>query len=184
MVGNKIADFSPARHAPGRVRRSAVDQSTASLAAATWSRSGFAMSSSDRRSGLGRSSFSRRPVILSNSRSRAARELTSSLGSNGVAARSTTMSSRAGSITRHMSTRQYARGLRSEEYGAHSLRCTKASMIYKATEDTAPSRSCATTLKSRTPFDISVSMSGTPCSWRSERKSDVDRLSDAARMAD
>lgn len=42
----------------------------------------------------------------------------------------------------HMSTRQYARlvdqwvtaiGLRSEEYGTHSLRRTKASMIYKAT---------------------------------------------------
>ena len=41
-----------------------------------------------------------------------------------------------------MSTRQYARlvdgrvaavGLRPEEYGTHSLRCTKASMIYKAT---------------------------------------------------
>ena len=44
--------------------------------------------------------------------------------------------------TSHMSTRQYARlvdewvtaiGLRSEEYGTHSLRRTKASMIYKAT---------------------------------------------------
>lgn len=43
---------------------------------------------------------------------------------------------------KHMSTRQYARlvdewvtaiGLRSEEYGTHSLRRTKASMIYKAT---------------------------------------------------
>lgn len=44
--------------------------------------------------------------------------------------------------TRHMSTRQYARlvdewvtaiGLRPEEYGTHSLRRTKASMIYRAT---------------------------------------------------
>lgn len=43
---------------------------------------------------------------------------------------------------RHMSTRQYARlvdewvtaiGLRQEEYGTHSLRRTKASMIYRAT---------------------------------------------------
>jgi integrase len=43
---------------------------------------------------------------------------------------------------RHMSARQYARlvdewvtaiGLRSEEYGTHSLRRTKASMIYRAT---------------------------------------------------
>jgi integrase len=42
----------------------------------------------------------------------------------------------------HLSTRQYARlvgewvtaiGLRPEEYGTHSLRRTKASMIYKAT---------------------------------------------------
>lgn len=44
--------------------------------------------------------------------------------------------------TRHLSTRQYARlvnewveaiGLRIEEYGTHSLRRTKASIIYKAT---------------------------------------------------
>ncbi len=44
--------------------------------------------------------------------------------------------------TRHLSTRQYARlvdewveaiGLRMEEYGTHSLRRTKASIIYKAT---------------------------------------------------
>ena len=44
--------------------------------------------------------------------------------------------------TRHLSTRQYARlvdewveaiGLRSDEYGPHSLCCTKASIIYKAT---------------------------------------------------
>jgi len=43
--------------------------------------------------------------------------------------------------TRHLSTRQYARlvdewveaiGLRTEEYGTHSLRRTKASIIYKA----------------------------------------------------
>ena len=42
----------------------------------------------------------------------------------------------------HMSTRQYARlvcewvigiGLHAEEYGTHSLRRTKASIIYKAT---------------------------------------------------
>ncbi|MXO57995.1 tyrosine-type recombinase/integrase [Altererythrobacter salegens] len=44
--------------------------------------------------------------------------------------------------TKHLSTRQYARlvdewvtaiGLRREEYGTHSMRRTKASMIYKAT---------------------------------------------------
>jgi integrase len=44
--------------------------------------------------------------------------------------------------TKHMSTRQYARlvdewvtavGLRPEDYGTHSLRRTKASMIYRAT---------------------------------------------------
>ncbi|WAT19317.1 tyrosine-type recombinase/integrase [Aurantiacibacter sp. MUD11] len=44
--------------------------------------------------------------------------------------------------TRHLSTRQYARlvdewalaiGLRAEDYGTHSLRRTKASIIYKAT---------------------------------------------------
>ena len=44
--------------------------------------------------------------------------------------------------TRHLSTRQYARlvdewvegiGLRTEEFGTHSLRRTKASIIYKAT---------------------------------------------------
>jgi integrase len=45
-------------------------------------------------------------------------------------------------LSRHLSTRQYARlvdewveaiGLRPEEYGTHSLRRTKASIIYKAT---------------------------------------------------
>jgi integrase len=44
--------------------------------------------------------------------------------------------------SRHLSTRQYARlvdewaqaiGLRPEDYGTHSLRRTKASIIYKAT---------------------------------------------------
>ena len=44
--------------------------------------------------------------------------------------------------SRHLSTRQYARlvdewvtaiGLREEEFGTHSMRRTKASMIYKAT---------------------------------------------------
>jgi integrase len=44
--------------------------------------------------------------------------------------------------SRHLSTRQYARlvvewaqaiGLRPQEYGTHSLRRTKASIIYKAT---------------------------------------------------
>ena len=47
-----------------------------------------------------------------------------------------------GDRARHLSTRQYARlvdewveaiGLRPEEYGTHSLRRTKASIIYKAT---------------------------------------------------
>jgi site-specific recombinase XerC len=47
-----------------------------------------------------------------------------------------------GDHSRHMSTRQYARlvdewvtaiGLRREDYGTHSLRRTKASIIYKAT---------------------------------------------------
>ena len=46
--------------------------------------------------------------------------------------------------TRHLSTRQYARlvdewaeaiGLRPEEYGTHSLRRTKASIIYKQTKN-------------------------------------------------
>jgi integrase len=48
--------------------------------------------------------------------------------------------------TDHLSTRQYARlvelvvaiGLRREDYGTHSLRRTKASIIYKATGNLRP----------------------------------------------
>jgi integrase len=65
------------------------------------------------------------------------------LGSNDVAAQLKTMRSPSRiDYAHHMSTRQYARlvdewvtaiGLRSEEYGTHSLRRTKASIIYQAT---------------------------------------------------
>jgi integrase len=59
----------------------------------------------------------------------------------------------------HMSTRQYARlvdewvtaiGLSKAEYGTHSLRRTKAAMIYRATGNFARSKSCLGTPKSRT----------------------------------
>lgn len=65
-----------------------------------------------------------------------------------------------------MSTRQYARlvdewvtaiGLRPEEYGTHSLRRTKASMIYKATATSAPSKYCSVTPRLRTRSDILAS---------------------------
>ena len=91
----------------------------------------------------------------------------------------------------HMSTRQYARlvdewvtaiGLRPEEYGTHSLRRTKASMIYKATGNIRAIRSCSATPRLRTLSDISVSTWRTRCSWQSGPKSDVARSSDAARM--
>ncbi|VWX54013.1 hypothetical protein NOVOSPHI9U_560026 [Novosphingobium sp. 9U] len=61
----------------------------------------------------------------------------------------------------HMSTRQYGRlvrewvtgiGLQAEEYGTHSLRRTKASIIYKAPATRGPFRSCWVTQKSRAPF--------------------------------
>ena len=61
---------------------------------------------------------------------------------NVEAARSTITLSRAGSTTPLTGTRQYARlvdewvtgiGLRREDYGTHSLRRTKASIIYKQT---------------------------------------------------
>lgn len=67
----------------------------------------------------------------------------------------------------HMSTRQYARlvdewvtaiGLRKTEYGTHSLRRTKAAMIYRATGTSEQFRFCSATRKSRTPSAISASM--------------------------
>lgn len=62
-----------------------------------------------------------------------------------------------------ISTRQYARlvdewvsaiGLRREEYGTHSLRRTKASIIYKATGNWERCRSCSVTPRSRIQFAI------------------------------
>ena len=59
---------------------------------------------------------------------------------------------------RGMSTRQYARlvskwianiGLDPSTYGTHSLRRTKATLIYRRTGTYAPSRSCSATRKSR-----------------------------------
>lgn len=71
----------------------------------------------------------------------------------------------------HMSTRQYARlvdewvtgiGLPSEDYGTHSLRRTKASIIYKATGICARSRSCLGIRRLKAPSDISEWMWRTP----------------------
>jgi integrase len=67
--------------------------------------------------------------------------------------------------TRHMSTRQYTRlvdewvsgiGLRSEEYGTHSLRRTKASIIYKTTGNLRAVQILLGTPRSRTRSDILV----------------------------
>ncbi len=61
---------------------------------------------------------------------------------------------------RHLSTRQYARlvdewvtgvGLIRSEYGTHTLRRTKASIISGQPVTFAPSRSCLVTARSRTP---------------------------------
>jgi len=68
--------------------------------------------------------------------------------------------------TPHIGARQYARlvdeyvtgiGLPSEDYGTHSLRRTKASIIYKATwEISAPSRYCWGTQRLKARPDISA----------------------------
>lgn len=88
----------------------------------------------------------------------------------------------------HISTGQYARlvdgwvaadGLRAEEYGTHSLRRTKASMIYKAC---APFSSFLGVPRSRMLSDISASMWRMRCYRPSELKSDVWRPSDTTRM--
>ena len=65
----------------------------------------------------------------------------------------------------HMSTRQYARlvdewvtaiGLRRAEYGTHSLRRTKAALIYRATGNVRAIQFCLATPRSRTRFDTLV----------------------------
>ena len=70
--------------------------------------------------------------------------------------------------TDHISTRQYTRlvdewvtgiGLRPEDYGTHSLRRTKASIIYKQTGNLRAVQICSATRKSRAPFDTWASMS-------------------------
>lgn len=86
---------------------------------------------------------------------------------------------------RHMSTRQYARlvdewveaiGLRPQEYGTHSLRHTKASIIYKTTGNLRAVRSCWATPKSRTQSGISASTSKMPSNSPRLRKSNQTRL--------
>ena len=68
----------------------------------------------------------------------------------------------------HISTRQYARlvdewmtgiGLRPEDYGTHSLRRTKASIIYKQTGNLRAVQILLGHRKSRAPFGTSVSTS-------------------------
>lgn len=98
------------------------------------------------------------------------------------------MPSRAGSDhVHHMSTRQYARlvdewvtaiGLRREEYGTHSVRRTKASMIYKATGNLRAILSCSVTPRSRILSDIPALPWRMRCCWPSEPKSDLERPSD------
>jgi integrase len=73
-------------------------------------------------------------------------------------------------LARHISTRQYARlvdewgtaiGLRREDYGTHSLRRTKASIIYKATGNCGRCSRCWVTPRSRARCAISASTSKT-----------------------
>ena len=82
----------------------------------------------------------------------------------------------------HMSTRQYARlvdewvtaiGLRKSEYGTHSLRRTKAAMIYRATGNIRAIEILLGHTRSRIPFAISGLTSKTPCCWRSAPKSNL-----------
>ena len=78
----------------------------------------------------------------------------------------------------HISTRQYARlvdewvtgiGLRREDYGTHSLRRTKASIIYKQTGNPAPFRSCSAIQRSRAPSGIWRRHRGRACSGGRDR---------------
>jgi hypothetical protein len=65
----------------------------------------------------------------------------------------------------HLCTRQYARlvdewvtaiGLRPEEYGTHSLRRSKAELIYKGTGNFRAIRSCLDTPRSKAPFGVDI----------------------------
>lgn len=80
-----------------------------------------------------------------------------------------------------MSTRQYARlvdewvtavGLRREDYGTHSMRRTKAAMIYRTTGTCARSKFCLATPRSKTRSGISGSMWRMLLSWRSASRFD------------
>jgi integrase len=84
----------------------------------------------------------------------------------------------------HLSTRQYARlvdewvsgiGLRREDYGTHSMRRTKASIIYKQLATFAQSRSCLVTRRSRAPSVTLASMSKMRSRWPRPRKSRLHR---------
>lgn len=83
--------------------------------------------------------------------------------------------------TNHMSTRQYARlvdewviaiGLRSAEYGTHSLRRTKAAMIYRATGNIRAIQILLGHTKIETRSGTSASTSMTRYSLRSVRRFD------------
>ena len=94
--------------------------------------------------------------------------------------------------SRHMSTRQYAWwvdewvtaiGLRPEDYGTHSLRRTKASMIYRATGNIRAIQ----ILLGHSKIETTVRYLGVDAEdallWPSRPRSDVVRPSDAAWMA-
>ena len=92
----------------------------------------------------------------------------------------------------HLSTRQYARlvdewvtaiGLPAAEYGTHSSRRTKASIIYKATGTCEPSRSCSVTARSRTQSDISGWMLTTHSPYRSLPRSNPSDFAGACYCA-
>ena len=79
----------------------------------------------------------------------------------------------------HISTRQYARlvdewvtgiGLRSEDYGTHSLRRTKVSIIYKQTGNPVRCRSFSVTQRSRARCATWASMSRTRSSLLKQRR--------------
>ena len=84
----------------------------------------------------------------------------------------------------HLSTRQYARlvhewvagiGLQPQEYGTHSLRRTKASIIYKATGNLRAVQILLGTPRSRARCATLALTSKTPLSRRSAPRSDPDR---------
>jgi hypothetical protein len=91
-------------------------------------------------------------------------------------------------VNASMTTRQYARlvsewigsvGLDPRLFGTHSLRPTKATLIYRAQAISGPSSSCSGTPRSKAQSGISALRSMTP--WQSRNRSTSDALGRSGR---